>query len=219
MLTCFAGGGPICIYTPGGYIQISVLLHRMSEEAAVHRTDNAKKSIKIRIVSIKVFSKYFFSLSRLFIASYRSSKESRQSFESCGPGSVQSPGPGGGDLYDTSHVPATPPATPPSDQEKTPASGVQFPSSSSDMATVSSSTEPDMMDTADSSTKMMDTNTVEVKTEQGLVERRAAVHAMAYAQACHAMQTFISRSLPLPFPQVRPRSVIESNRETFPDKM
>ena len=36
MLTCFAGGGPICIYTPGGYIQISVLLHRMSEEAAVH---------------------------------------------------------------------------------------------------------------------------------------------------------------------------------------
>lgn len=68
MLTCFAGGGPICIYTPGGYIQISVLLHRMSEEAAVHRTDNAKKSIKIRIVSITIILKYFFSLSRLFIA-------------------------------------------------------------------------------------------------------------------------------------------------------
>ena len=89
------------------------------------------------------------------------------------------------------------------------------------MATVSSSTEPEMMDTVDSSTKMMDSNTMEVKTEQeqGLAERRAAVHAMAYAQACHAMQTFITRSLPLPFPQVRPRSVIESNRETFPDKM
>ena len=68
MLTCFAGGGPICIYTPGGYIQISVLLHRMSEEAAVHRTDNAKKSIKIGIVSITIILKHFFSLSRLFIA-------------------------------------------------------------------------------------------------------------------------------------------------------
>ena len=116
--------------------------------------------------------------------------------------------PGAGDLYDTSHVPATPPATPPSDQEKTQAAGVQFPTSSSDMATVSSSTEPDMMDTADSSTRMMDSNmmdTAEVKTEQGLDQRRAAVHAMAYAQACHAMQSFISRSLPLPFPQVRPR--------------
>ena len=41
MLTCFAGGGPICIHTPGGYLQISVLLHRMSEKAALHRTDNA----------------------------------------------------------------------------------------------------------------------------------------------------------------------------------
>ena len=130
--------------------------------------------------------------------------------------------PGGGDLYDTSHVPATPPATPPSDQEKTPglASGVQFPSSSSDMATVSSSTEPEMMDTVDSSTKMMDStmmDTTEVKTEHGLDQRRAAVHAMAYAQACHAMQSFISRSLPLPFHQVRlrPRHC-ESNREGHP---
>ena len=34
-----------------------------------------------------------------------------------------------------------------------------------------------------------------------LEQRRVAVQAMAYAQACHAMQTFISRSLPL---QVRP---------------
>ena len=85
-------------------------------------------------------------------------------------------------------LPATPPATPPSDQEKTTAT-VQFPTSSSDSAVVSSSTEPDKMDAEQSESTVV------------LEQRRVAVQAMAYAQACHAMQTFISRSLPL---QVRP---------------
>ena len=40
-LFLFAGSGPICIYTPGGYFQISVLLHRMSKKATLHRINNA----------------------------------------------------------------------------------------------------------------------------------------------------------------------------------
>ena len=120
-----------------------------------------------------------------FITFLRSSKQ-RQSFESYGPGTVQSPG--AGQLFEAAHVPATPPATPPSDQEKTTAT-VQFPTSSSDSAVVSSSTEPDKMDAEQSESTVV------------LEQRRVAVQAMAYAQACHAMQTFISRSLPL---QVRP---------------
>ena len=122
-----------------------------------------------------------------FITFLRSSKQ-RQSFESYGPGTVQSPG--AGQIFEAAHVPATPPATPPSDQEKTTAT-VQFPTSSSDSAVVSSSssTEPDNMDAEQSESAVV------------LEQRRVAVQAMAYAQACHAMQTFISRSLPL---QVRP---------------
>ena len=71
-----------------------------------------------------------------------------------------------------SHVPATPPATPPSQQGSREKSPVRCEGGE------------------------------EMEEEEGRhhINQQAAVHAMAYAQACHAMQTFISRGLPHPHP-------------------
>ena len=118
----------------------------------------------------------------------------RQSLDSVGTGQDPSPGPGsacGAEMFDSTHVPATPPATPPSDQEKT-TSSPQFPSStgcssSSHSAAVSPGVLPDAEE--------------HDQQRYHINQRAAAVHAMAYAQACHAMQSFISRTLPLPLPQ------------------
>ena len=47
-----AGGGPVCIYTQRGHLQIPVLLHRVREKEALHQLSRDKKSDKIGAVSV-----------------------------------------------------------------------------------------------------------------------------------------------------------------------
>ena len=111
------------------------------------------------------------------------SKESRQSFDSY---------PGAGEVFDSTQVPATPPATPPSDQEKT----------TSTLSPAGSVTSPEVRGQRSVCSPEVDQPPqVGDQHRYHINQQAAAVHAMAYAQACHAMQSFMSRSLPLGLPQ------------------
>ena len=117
-------------------------------------------------------------------------------------------------MFDSTHVPATPPATPPSDQEKTtstlsPAGSVTSPEvrgqrsvSSLEVRGQRSISDPEVRGQRSISSPEVDqTGQTGDQHRYHINQQAAAVHAMAYAQACHAMQSFMSRSIPLGLPQ------------------
>ena len=110
-------------------------------------------------------------------------------------------------MFDSSQVPATPPATPPSDQEKVRSALSPAGSVSSPAEVESGPADPQQLqlEPADHHHQLQGYNQQQQaggdQPNYHINQQAAAVHAMAYAQACHAMQSFMSRSLPMPLPQ------------------